>query len=331
MTDCPIRCGEANTPIRKIVTMRLPSGTYVPIVTPFNEQRELDNKCFDQLIDKLLDADVEAIVVLGTTGESPTVTPEEFLTLINRTVTRVGSNAAVVAGVGSNDTKSSIQQARVAVELGVDGLLVVCPYYSNPGQRGLYEHFSTIAKEIPVPQLIYNIAGRSGVNIETETVIALAALPNIAGVKESSGNIQQVSDVLHQVPDDFLVLCGCDNLNFAALCHGGHGVISSIANLIPGRVKAMVDAARGNDTDIARQIHFELHDLVSACAIVSNPIPVKTALALMGEMQEVFRPPLCVMDSIERSRWSSVLGQYGLLDQGFHQRQPGSAGTGISA
>ena len=291
----------------------LPHGTYVPIVTPFTEQGGVDYSGLHTLIDRMLLANVEAIVVMGTTGESPTVKAQEFCEVVKCAVDRVDGAAAVLSGVGSNDTQASLQQAQVAASLGVDGLLVVCPYYSKPTQQGLYEHFKSIAEGVPVPQLVYNIAGRTGVNIETDTLLRLAEIQNIAGVKESSDNIEQISDVLQRLPEEFLVLSGCDHLNFISLCLGGHGVISTVANLVPERVKAMVDAVHDNEFPTAQQLHFELQQLVTGCFTESNPIPVKTALAMMGEIHEVFRSPLCAMESENRSHWKTTLEHYNLI------------------
>lgn len=292
----------------------LPRGTYVPIVTPFSEQGGVDYTGLHTLIDRLLLANVEAIVVMGTTGESPTVKEQEFSEVVKCTIERVDSAAAVLSGIGSNDTQASLQQAQAAARLGVDGLLVVCPYYSKPTQQGLYEHFKSIAQEVPVPQLVYNIAGRTGVNIETDTLLRLAEVKNIAGVKESSDNIEQVSDVLQRLPEEFLVLSGCDHLNFTSLCLGGHGVISTVANLVPERVKAMVDAVHSHEFHTARQIHFELQQLVTGCFTETNPLPVKTALAMMGEIHEVFRSPLCPMEPVNRRHWQTTLEQYNLIN-----------------
>ncbi len=291
----------------------LPQGTYVPIVTPFSEHGGVDYSGLHTLIDRLLLANVEAIVVMGTTGESPTVKEQEFSEVVKCAIERVNGGAAVLSGIGGNDTQASMQQARIAENLGVDGLLVVCPYYSKPTQQGLYEHFKSIAEEVPLPQLIYNVPGRTGVNIETDTLLKLAEIQTIAGVKESSDNIEQISDVLQRLPNEFLVLSGCDHLNFTTLCLGGHGVISTVANLVPEKVKAMVDAVHNNEFGTARQLHFELQQLVADCFSETNPIPVKTALAMMGEIDEVFRSPMCPMESTNRSRLEATLEHYNLI------------------
>lgn len=293
----------------------LPQGTYVPIVTPFTKKQDLDISALEALIQRLMSAQVEGIVVHGTTGESPTVREEEFSTLLQRTVELVDGQAVVVAGVGGNNTRTSIQQAKQASQLGVDGLLVVCPYYNKPTQQGLYEHYCEIAEAIPLPILVYNVAGRTAVNMDTHTLLRLANVPNIVGVKESSDDIDQVSSVIQHLPDSFLVLSGCDHLNFASMCLGGDGVISTVANLTPKKVKSLVDASLANDLVTARQLHFELQPLTEGCFIESNPVPVKTALAMMGEIEEVFRSPLCAMQPNIRQQWRTTLLDQKLIEQ----------------
>jgi 4-hydroxy-tetrahydrodipicolinate synthase len=291
----------------------LPRGTYVPVVTPFTDAGEVDYAALDRLLQRLLAADVEALVMLGTTGENPTVTGSEFTAIIERTLEQTRGKAAVLAGVGTNDTRTSVAQARTAAALGVQGLLVVCPYYNKPTQSGIQTHYETIADTVPVPQLVYNIAGRTGVNIETGTLLALSAHPNIVGVKEASNDIDQIGEVLHQAPSDFLVLSGCDHLNYPLMCLGGQGVISTLANIVPGEVKALVDAALVGEYERARDLHFHLLPLAYGCFMEANPIPVKTALALMGDMQESFRPPMAAMQPDTRERWQTMLTEYGLL------------------
>lgn len=291
----------------------LPKGTYVPVVTPFTDTGEVDYAALDGLLQRLLAADVEALVMLGTTGESPTVAGNEFSAIIERALEQARGKAAVLAGVGTNDTRTSVTQARTAAALGVHGLLVVCPYYNKPTQSGIQQHYEAIADAVPVPLLVYNIAGRTGVNIETDTLLALGAHPNIVGVKEASNDVDQVGDVLHRAPTDFLVLSGCDHLNYPLMCLGGHGVISTLANIVPGEIKALVDAALAGQYERARGLHFQLLPLAYGCFMEANPIPVKTALALMGEIQESFRPPMTAMQPDTRERWQTILTEYGLL------------------
>lgn len=295
----------------------LPQGTYVPVVTPFTAAGEVDYPALDQLLQRLLNTGVEALVLLGTTGESPTISSDEFSAIIEHTLAlvraRVKQQISVLAGIGTNDTRSSIAQARTAEALGVDGLLLVCPYYSKPTQAGIQRHFEAVADAISIPLLVYNIAGRTGINIETDTLLALSAHPTIVGVKEASGNIEQISDVLQRLTPDFLVLSGCDHLNYPLLCLGGHGVISTLANLVPADVKALVDAVLTGDYASARRLHFQLQPLAYGCFLESNPIPIKTALALTGEIQDVFRLPLESMQPDTRQHWQNILSSYGLL------------------
>ena len=295
----------------------LPQGTYVPVVTPFTATGEVDYPALAQLLQRFLDAGVEALVLLGTTGESPTVTPDEFSAIIEYSLAQVQARSqrqvTVLAGIGTNDTRSSIAQARTAEALGVDGLLLVCPYYNKPTQSGIQRHFEAVADAVSIPLLVYNIAGRTGINIETDTLLALSAHPNIVGVKEASGDIEQISEVLQRLAPDFLVLSGCDHLNFPLLCLGGHGVISTLANLVPGDVKTLVDAVSTGDYATARRLHFQLLPLAYGCFLETNPIPIKTALAMTGEVQDVFRLPLECMQPDTRQRWQDILTAYGLL------------------
>lgn len=293
----------------------LPRGTYVPIVTPFTVDNTLDFEALAVLLERVLSAKVEGIVVHGTTGESPTVEPDEFSTLLECTIRIVAGRAVVLAGVGCNDTRTSQQQCRHAEQLGVDGLLVVCPYYNKPTQQGLYEHYQAIADSVSLPVLVYNVAGRTAVNVDVDTLQRLASVQNIVGVKESSDDIEQVSHVIQHLPDDFLVLSGCDHLNFSLMCLGGGGVISTVANLVPHKVKALVDAALENDLVTARQLHYYLQPLAEGCFVETNPIPVKTALAMMGEIKEVFRAPICVMRPDTRLQWQSTLIQHKLIER----------------
>ena len=292
---------------------QLPKGTYVPLVTPFTKDDEVDYAALDALLQKMLAAEVEALVMLGTTGESPTVTNDEFTGIIERTLEQTQEKTVVLAGIGTNDTRTTVAQACIAEALGVDGLLVTCPYYNKPMPAGIQRHYQTVADAVTLPLLIYNIGGRTGVNIGTETLLALSEHPNIVGVKEASDNINQIGDVLHQASSDFLVLSGCDHLNYPLMCLGGHGVISTLANIMPVEVKALVDAALKGEYVRARNLHFQLLSLAYGCFLETNPIPVKTALALMGEIEEVFRLPMAAMQPDTREQWQAILMEYGLL------------------
>ena len=292
---------------------RLPYGTYVPVVTPFTAAGEIDYPALSGVINRLLAAEVDALIMLGTTGESPTVTEPEFCRIIQHTLEHTRGKIPVLAGIGSYDTRSSVFQAKTAEGLGVQGLLVVCPYYSKPTQDGIQAHYQAIADAISIPLLVYNITGRTGVNIETDTLLSMSAHPNIMGVKEASNDIDQIGEVLQQLPDDFLVLSGCDHLNYPLMCLGGHGVISTLANIVPREVKALVEAVLSNDYKTARKLHFQLLPLAHGCFIEANPIPIKTALAMMGEITESFRLPITPMQASNRARWQAILADYGSL------------------
>lgn len=295
-------------------TARPLRGTYTPIVTPFAADGTIDHASFGRLVKRQLAAGVEGLVVLGTTGESPTVTEPEAAELLDQAVLLAADRATVIAGIGSNDTAKTLAQARAAAARGVDALLVTCPYYSRPTQAGLFDHFARIADAVALPQVVYNIEGRSGVNVETDTLLQLADHPRIVGVKEASNDIDQIMDVIARRPAGFAVLSGSDHLNFALVALGGDGSISSLANLVPERVKDQVDAGLGGDLALARRLHYELLPLARGCFIETNPIPLKTALAWQGWICEAFRPPLCAMQPETRAAWQALLEAEGLLE-----------------
>ena len=289
------------------------SGTYTPIVTPFSSDGSLDLEGFDRLVERQIEAGVEGLVVLGTTGESPTVSEAEAAELLGRSRALAAGRAAVIAGIGSNDTAKTRAQAERAAALGADALLVTCPYYSKPTQAGLFDHFARIADAVDLPQIVYNIEGRTGVNVETDTLIQLAAHPRIVGVKEASNDIDQIMDVIDRRPSGFAVLSGSDHLNFVLVALGGDGSISSLANLVPERVKALIDAGLAGDLALSRRLHYELLPLARGCFFETNPIPLKTALAWQGWISEAFRPPLCPMQPETRACWQALLEREGLL------------------
>jgi len=288
-------------------------GTFTPLLTPFTTEGSIDFPALGGLIADQLSARVEGLVMLGTTGESPTIEAPEFDQIVGFAVKQAKGKSMVIAGVGSNDTKRTIDQARRAEDLGVDGLLVLCPYYSKPTQMGIRLHFEAIAEAVGVPQIVYNIAGRTGINVETDTLVALSGHPCIIGVKEASNDIDQIMTVIDQTPDDFSVLCGSDHLNLTLMCHGGDGVISTLANLVPKSVKALVDAVLVGDLHRARRLHYQLLPLARGCFLEGNPIPVKTALAMQGKLEEMFRLPICPMQPETRQIWQNILRDHRLL------------------
>ncbi len=288
-------------------------GAIVAIVTPFKNGK-VDEEALRQLIEEQIVAGTDGITPCGTTGESTTLSHEEHDRVIEITIDAVKKRVPVIAGTGSNSTAETLRLTRHAWEAGADGALLVCPYYNRPTQEGLYRHFQAVASEIPIPIVIYNIPGRTGTNMQPETMAKLAAeLPNIVGVKEASGSLKQMSDVIQLCRPDFDVLSGDDIFTLALLALGGKGVISVVSNVVPGDMAALVDAFAAGDLKRARELHYRMAPLMDALFIETNPIPVKTALAMMGKVQEDFRLPLCRMSEKNRETLKKAMQDYGLL------------------
>lgn len=290
-------------------------GVFTAIVTPFQADNCLDESAYRKLIDTQLAAGVSGIVPCGTTGESPTLTHIEHDRVIEIAIEQVGGRVPVIAGTGSNSTCEAVRLSTHAMEAGADALLLVNPYYNKPTQLGLFRHFKAIADAVKIPCILYNIKGRTAVNLETETLISLAkACPNIVAVKEASGDLEQMKAVIAGTADDFRVLSGDDNMTLDLIKAGGNGVISVASNLVPDKMVAMTKAALSGDFDTAGKINDELKPLFGAMFIETNPIPVKTALAMMGQVEEVFRLPMCELSSDEhRKALESVLKNLGLI------------------
>jgi len=288
------------------------SGAIVAIVTPFSDGK-IDEKAYKGLINDVITGGVRGIVPCGTTGESATLSHEEHERVIDITVDEVGKRVPVIAGTGSNSTTEAIRLTRHAREAGADATLLITPYYNKPTQKGLYEHYAAVAAACDIPQVLYNVPGRTGVNMSVETITALAKIDVIVGIKEASGDLVKCSYVVRDTRDDFCVLSGEDALNLPILCVGGTGAISVTANVLPGRVSAMMKAWFAGDEQTARKIHFELLEMNDAMFIETNPIPVKTALALMGKVGEEFKLPLCAMTEGNRKKLAQVLEKYGCI------------------
>ena len=287
-------------------------GVYVAIITPFLDSGEIDWPIFEKLVERQVNAGVAGIVPCGTTGESPTLSGEEQNELIKRTVSLVNKRCQVIAGTGSNCTRTSIAKTKFAEELGVDACMVVNPYYNKPTQEGLYLHFSEVAKSVSVPIVVYNIMGRTGVNIETETLTRLINdCDNIAAVKEASGNLNQMSDVIAASPDNFSVLSGDDDLTLELIKRGGDGIISVAANLIPEQMVSMVSKALAGDMEAALKEEQTLKSLFEAQFVETNPIPIKAALAMKGLCKEVYRLPMCKISDENRTLLEKALNMLG--------------------
>ena len=288
------------------------SGSLVAIVTPF-KNNEIDEEAYRQLIEFQIENGTSAIIPCGTTGESPTLNFEEHKRMIDITVDAVKRRVPVVAGAGANSTEEAIELTRHAKEAGADGTLQVVPYYNKPTQEGLYQHFYTIAKEVPLPQILYNIPGRTGVNMLPDTVARLAELEEIVAIKEASGSLDQMAEVVQKAGDKITLLSGDDNLTLPVLSIGGKGVVSVVANIVPKDTSDMIKAWEQGDVKRAQELFFKLFPLTKAMFYETNPIPVKTALAMMGKIKEELRLPLCKMATVNRERLQKALQSYGLI------------------
>ncbi len=274
-------------------------GAIVAIVTPFRNGK-LDAPALKKLVEFQIAGGTDGIVPCGTTGESPTLTYEEHERVIDLVIAAAAGRVPVIAGTGSNNTKEAILLTRYAKKAGADGALVITPYYNKPTQEGLYRHFRAVAEAADIPMVLYNVPGRTGVNMTADTVARLSAVPNIVGVKEASGNLNQVSEILRRVPKTFCVLSGDDGLFFPMLALGAKGVISVASNVAPRLVADLYDSFVMGEISRAREIHFRLWPLFHALFIETNPIPVKTGLALMKRIRDEIRLPLCPMSEANR-------------------------------
>lgn len=288
------------------------SGAIVAIITPFSDG-EVDEQAFRDLINFQIDAGVSGIVPCGTTGESATLTHKEHERVIDICVAEVAGRVPVIAGTGSNSTAEAIRLTKHAKEAGADAALLITPYYNKPTQKGLYDHYAAVAAACDIPQVLYNVPGRTGVNMSVETITALAKVDVIVGIKEASGDLVKCSYIVRDTRDDFCVLSGEDALNLPILCVGGTGAISVTANVLPGRVSALMKAWFAGDVQTAKKIHFELLEMNDAMFIETNPIPVKTALSLMGKAREEFKLPLCTMTEGNRKKLAQTLEKYGCI------------------
>lgn len=268
------------------------TGSLVAIVTPMHEDGRLDLASLKKLIDFHVQAGTDGIVVVGTTGESPTVDVEEHCLLIKTTVEHVAKRVPVIAGTGANSTSEAIALTRKAKELGADACLLVAPYYNKPTQEGLFQHFSAVAQAVDIPQILYNVPSRTGCDIHNDTVVRLSSFPNIVGIKDATGGIERGTDLLLKVPADFAVYSGDDATSLSLMLLGGHGVISVTANVAPTLMHDMCAKAMAGDVVGARQINAKLFGLHQKLFVEANPIPVKWVLQQMGLIQSGIRLPM---------------------------------------
>jgi len=287
-------------------------GSMVALVTPFRGKR-VDEKALGELVEFHVTNGTSALVPCGTTGESATLSYEEHDRVIELTIQYAKGRIPVIAGTGANSTEEAIMLTKHAKKAGANASLQVSPYYNRPTQKGLYLHFKAIAEAVDIPIILYNIASRTGVNIEPETFAKLAEIGNIIGVKEASGSLEQMARIRSVTPKDFLLISGDDALTLPVMSIGGVGVISVVANIIPRDVADMCSAFEAGEIKKARQLHYKMLTLVKAMFIETNPIPVKTAMGLMKMINPALRLPMCDMEPANKEKLTKEMKAYGIL------------------
>lgn len=289
-------------------------GAITAIVTPFRVDGSLDLASLRGLVEFQIKNRIDGIVPCGTTGESPTLEHDEHKMVVKAVIDAADGRTKVIAGAGSNSTKHAVELTKMATELGADATLHVSPYYNKPTQEGLFRHFSAIAKASDLPIILYNIKGRTAVNIETPTLARLAKEhSNIVAVKEASGDISQMQDVLNTLPSSFGVLSGDDNMTFPLMKLGGRGVISVASNIVPDKIKQLTDYCLAKDFSNAEELHNRLMPLFKGIFIETNPIPIKAALAMKGMIAEAYRLPMCEMQPENREKLKKILEELKII------------------
>lgn len=288
-------------------------GCGTALITPFRRDGSVDREAISRLVRFQLQGGVDFLVPCGTTGETPTLSHEEYTSVISQVVKEAGGRVPVVAGAGGYNTKHVIELAREVKDLGADAILSVTPYYNRPTQEGLYQHFRAVAESVDLPVMLYNVPSRTGSNLEPATVVRLAALPTIVGIKEASANLPQQMELIRTMPEGFHVLAGDDAWTFPLMSLGGVGVISVVSNEAPDRVSRLTRLMLDGHHEEARKLHFELLPLFTANFYETNPGPVKAALAMMGMIEEAYRLPMVPMQPANRARLEQVLKAQGLL------------------
>jgi 4-hydroxy-tetrahydrodipicolinate synthase len=289
------------------------TGCGTALVTPFQRDLSLDEETLRALVRRQVDAGINFLVPCGTTGESPTLTRAEHLRVVRIALEEARGKVPVLAGAGGYNTSEVIELARELERMGVAGILSVTPYYNKPTQEGLYQHYKAIASAIRLPIVVYSVQGRTGVNVEPATLARLAAIENIVGVKEASGNIGQVATILNQVPTTFTVLSGDDAVTIPLMALGGRGIVSVVSNQIPGEMTQLAQACLRGDFETARHIQARYLPLMNVNFVESNPIPVKAAMGLMGLLEPVYRLPMTPPSPANLARIAKVLEAAGLL------------------
>ena len=289
------------------------TGVGTALVTPFRKDGSVDEAAVKRLVRRQIDAGIHFVSPCGTTGEAPTLNHREKRRVIELVVEETNGAVPVLAGAGGYDTRDVIEFARELETVGVDGLLSVAPYYNKPTQEGLYQHYRAIAESTRLPIMLYNVPGRSGVNIAVDTVVRLAQIPNIIAVKEASGNVVQMCEIVNQVPSDFMLLSGDDPLTVAVMAIGGKGVVSVASNEAPAEMAQIVEMCERGDYTGAQKLHNWLLPLIQVNFVESNPIPCKAAMAAMGLLEESYRLPLVPPSDGARTKIMAVLQQLKML------------------
>lgn len=288
-------------------------GTGTALVTPFKSDKSVDEKALRRLVEFQISEGIDMLLPCGTTGEGATLEADETDRVVQIVIEQAKGRAPVIAGAGSNSTVKAIQGAKRAKHLGADGVLSVGPYYNKPTQQGYYEHFKAIAEAEDIPVIVYNVPGRTAGNIEAKTMLRLAEIPNIVAVKEASGDLRQIMEIIRDRPADFRVLAGDDWIAMAVVAAGGDGIVSVVSNEAPGLMRSMIDAALEGNLATAREIHYKLLPLMNINFVESNPIPVKAALAMMGLLEENYRLPLVPITPANREKLAKVVDELGLI------------------
>ena len=288
-------------------------GTGTAMITPFKADGSVDEKALRRFVDFQIAGGVDMLLPCGTTGEGATLDADETDRVVQIVIEQSRRRAPVIVGAGSNSTVKAVQATKRAKKLGADGVLSVGPYYNKPTQQGYYEHFKAIAEADDIPVVVYNVPGRTSGNIEAKTMLRLAEISNIVGVKEASGNLGQIMDIIRDAPRAFRVLCGDDAMALAVVLLGGGGIVSVVSNEAPAMMSAMINAALESDIRKARELHYKLLPLMNANFIESNPIPVKAVLAMMGMIEENYRLPLVRIGTANREKLSKIAEELGLL------------------
>src|SRR6202043_2364630 len=291
-------------------------GCGTALVTPFSQDGAVDENALRNLVAWQVESGIDFLIPCGTTGETPTLTHDEWLRVIDVTIEVVAGRVPIVAGATSNSTQEAVAKAKeVAARSGVNAILTSSPYYKKPTQEGQYRHFRAIAEAVDKPVILYNVPGRTSANIEPATLARLSEVANIAGVKEASGNMTQIAEVLNSVPERFLVFSGDDALTLPVIALGGVGIISVASNEIPREMSSLTRAALDNDWTTARNLHRKYLPLMQANFIESNPLPVKAVLAMMGKIEEVYRLPMLPMRRDARSKLQKIAAEVGLISK----------------